>query len=131
MCIRDRYIAGIENETEFAITLRADGTLVGSIALMVEPDQHRAELGYVVGVPHWGRGYATEAGLAVLGHGFGELGLNRVYAFCFSRNPASRRVLEKLGMIREGMRREHTLKWGEYLDSDAFGILASEWRAGR
>jgi RimJ/RimL family protein N-acetyltransferase len=125
----EQYIASIANETEFAITLRADGTLVGSIALEVETDQHRAELGYIVGVPYWGRGYATEAGRAMLAHGFGGLGLNRVYAFCFTRNPASRRVLEKLGLSHEGTRRRHTLKWGEYLDSEAFAILASEWRA--
>ena len=95
---------------------------------MVEPDQHRAELGYVVGVPQWGHGYATEAGLAVLGNAFDELGLNRVYAFCFSRDPASRRVLEKLGMTDEGGRRRQR-EAGVYLDSDAFGILAPEWRS--
>jgi RimJ/RimL family protein N-acetyltransferase len=83
-------------------------------------------LGYWIGVPYWGNGYATEAGRAVLDHGFGELGLNRVYAHCFARNPASRRVLEKLGMRHEGTRRRHTLKWGEYLDEEEFGILASD-----
>jgi len=124
------YIASIENETEFAITLRVDGTLVGSIALVVEPDHDRAELGYVVGVPYWGRGYATEAGRAVLAHTFDVLGLNRVFAFCFTRNPASGRVLQKLGMTHEGIRRGHTLKWGEYLDSEAYGILRAEWPAG-
>jgi len=121
------YIASIENENEFAITLRSDGALVGSIALTVEAEHDRGQLGYVVGVPYWGNGYATEAGRAVVGHAFEELGLNRVYAFCFSRNVASRRVLEKIGMTHEGTRRGHSLKWDEHLDEEAFGILASEW----
>ena len=121
------YIASIENETELAITLRSDGTLVGSIALVVEREHDRAELGYVVGVAYWGRGYATEAARALIAHGFAALGLNRVYAFCFTRNPASRRVLEKLGMTHEGTRRAHTLKWGEYLDDEFYGILRDEW----
>ena len=123
------YIAAMENENELAITLRSDGTLVGSMALVVEPQHSRAELGYVVGVPFWGNGYATEAGRAMLEHAFGTLGLNRVFAYCFARNRASRRVLEKLGMTREGGRRAHTLKDGEFLDDDAFGILACEWPA--
>lgn len=126
----EEYIASIENETEFAITLRSDRTLVGSSALVVEPEHHRGELGYVVGVAYWGRGYATEAARALLGYGFEELGLNRVYAFCFTRNPASRRVLEKLGMTHEGTRREHTLKWGEFLDSEAYAILREDWERG-
>jgi RimJ/RimL family protein N-acetyltransferase len=121
------YIASIENENEFAITLRSEGTLVGSIALTVEAEHDRGQLGYVVGVPYWGNGYATEAGRAVVGHAFEELGLNRVYAFCFSRNVASRRVLEKIGMTHEGTRRGHSFKWDEHLDEEAFGILASEW----
>ena len=73
----EEYIASIENETEFAITLGC-----------------------------------------------------RVYAFCFTRNPASRRVLEKLGMTHEGTRREHTLKWGEFLDSEAYAILREDWERG-
>jgi RimJ/RimL family protein N-acetyltransferase len=125
------YIASIENENELAITLRADGRLVGSIALVVEADHGRGELGYVVGVPYWGQGFATEAARALVAHAFDTLGLNRVFAFCFTRNPASARVLQKLGMTHEGTRRGHTLKWGEYLDSEAYGILRAEWPAGK
>jgi len=85
------------------------------------------EVGWRLGRQHWGNGYATEAGRAVVGHAFEDLGLNRVYAFCFSRNMASRRVLEKIGMTHEGTRRGHSFKWDEHLDEEAFGILASEW----
>ncbi len=117
--------AFVSSTGSFAVTL-ADGTLVGTIALDLEPPHRRAQLGNWIGVPYWGNGYATEAGRSVLDHGFGELGLNRIYAYCFTRNPASARVLQKLGMTPEGTRRRHALKWGEYLDEEVFGILASE-----
>jgi ribosomal-protein-alanine N-acetyltransferase len=109
-----------------AIVRRSDGALVGSIALSIEAEHRRAEAGYFVGVEHWGRGYATEALLAVLAHGFEELGLNRIYAHHFLRNPASGRVLEKAGMRREGIRHRHTFKDGEYLDSAVYALLRSE-----
>jgi ribosomal-protein-alanine N-acetyltransferase len=51
-----------------------------------------------------------------------------VYAFHFTNNPASGRVLQKIGMTHEGTRRGHSVKWGESLDSEAYGILRSDWR---
>jgi ribosomal-protein-alanine N-acetyltransferase len=116
---------------ELAIELRADRALVGAIGLVFEREQERAELGYWIGVPYWRRGYATEAARAMLDHAFAERGLNRVYAFHFTNNPASGRVLQKIEMTHEGTRRRHSLKWGEYLDSEAYGMLRSDWQAGR
>jgi RimJ/RimL family protein N-acetyltransferase len=113
---------------DFAIDLCADAALGGAIGLRFEHIHARAELGYWIGVPYWGRGYATEAAGAILEYAFAERGLNRVYAFHWTTNPASGRVLEKIGMTHEGTRRSHTLKDGEYLDSEAYGILRSEWR---
>ena len=62
-------------------------------------------------------------------HAFDVEGLNRVFAYHYTRNPASGRVLEKVGMRHEGTRRGHPLKWGEYLDSESFAILRSDWDA--
>jgi len=112
---------------DFAVVLRERDELAGAIGLGLEREHDRAELGYWVGVPYWNRGYATEAAAAVLAYAFETLGLRRVYAFHFSRNPASGRVLQKIGMTHEGTRRAHTLKWGEYLDNEAYGILRAEW----
>jgi len=111
----------------FAIERKEDGALVGAVGLRLEREHDRAELGYWIGVPYWGNGYATEAGKAVLRHGFEVEGLNRIYAFHFTNNPASGRVLQNIGMTFEGKRRAHTLKWGEYLDNEGYGILRSEW----
>jgi RimJ/RimL family protein N-acetyltransferase len=82
-----------------------------------------------VGVPYWRHGYATEAAREVVKYAFEELSLNRVYAFHFTRNPASGRVLQKIGMEHEGVRRAHTLKGSEYLDNEAYGILQGEYAA--
>ena len=97
--------------------------------LVLRREHNRAELGYWIGVPYWNHGYATEAASTVLRYAFETMDLHRVYAFHFTTNPASGRVLEKIGMTHEGTRRGHTLKWGEYLDNEAYGILRDEWRA--
>jgi RimJ/RimL family protein N-acetyltransferase len=111
---------------DFAIEARADGLLVGAIALGFQRAHERAELGYWIGVPYWGRGYATEAAQAVVRYAFEVEGLNRVFAFHWTTNPASGRVLQKVGMTYEGTRRKHSLKWGEFLDSDGYAILRED-----
>lgn len=112
----------------FAVTLRETGDLVGAVGLILSEKDGNAELGYWVGVPYWGQGYATEAASAVVGFAFSALGLHRVHAGVFSRNKASAKVLRKVGLKREGRLRHHHLKWGRYLDLDRFGILEGEWR---
>lgn len=111
----------------FAVTDRED-RLVGAVGLALAPRHRRAELGYWIGVEHWGRGFATEAGAAVLEFGFGTLGLNRIEAHCFVGNGASARVLEKLGMHFEGVLRQHVVKEGNPRDGLFYAILASDPR---
>jgi RimJ/RimL family protein N-acetyltransferase len=103
-----------------------DGGVAGAIALIMR-EERIAELGYWVGVPFWGRGYATEAGRALVAHGFHSHELVRVFAYAHSRNKGSCRVLEKIGMRHEGTLRRHSLKWGEYLDLECYGVLREEW----
>ncbi len=112
----------------FAIVLRDGGQLVGTIGLTIDRSIDKGELGYWVGKPYWGRGYCTEAATAILDYGFATLGLNRVSARHLVRNPASGRVLQKIGMTREGRARQDTVKWGKYEDLVLCGILRSEWQ---
>ncbi len=116
---------------DLAVTSKQDGSLIGTVGLMGIVSGHRAELGYWTGKPYWNRGYCTEAAAAVLEHGFTELGLHRIHAQCMSGNRASGRVLEKLGMRREGLRRHHAWKWGVFVDLELYGILEEEWRRKR
>ena len=113
----------------YAVACPEEQGLVGAVGLVEVNRRHgRAELGYWVAKHCWGRGYATEAARAVIEYGFSVLGLHRIYAMYFSRNPASGRVMEKCGMVHEAHLREHDRKWGIFENVDVWGILHDEWR---
>ena len=112
----------------FGIFLRHTEQLCGGIGLDGNSNHNHAELGYWIGVPFWGHGYATEAARAVLKFGFDQMQLHRIHAGHFANNPASGRILQKLGMKHEGTSREHICKWGKYVDVEIYGILGSEYR---
>jgi RimJ/RimL family protein N-acetyltransferase len=124
------YLAMVpkENELRLAIRLRSDGRLCGGMGLHPDNDHKRAELGYWIGVPYWGNGYATEAAQAVVRYGFENFGYNRIVAHHFKHNPASGKVLKKIGMKYEGCMRQHVLKWGEFVDLELYAILREEWK---
>jgi RimJ/RimL family protein N-acetyltransferase len=106
----------------------APDDLLGSVSLRRFIRDRRAELGYWLGADAWGAGFATEAAGALVDFGFAELGLSRIYAHVLQGNAASCRVLEKLGMVNEGIRRQHVRKGKRLLDVELFGMLRDEWR---
>lgn len=110
-----------------AITLRSDGRQIGGVGLRIDQQHQHAELGYWLAVPYWGKGYATEAGREMVRHGFEDLGLHRIFASHFKHNPASGRILLKLGMCHEGCQRHHLRKWDQFVDSELYGMLRHEW----
>ncbi|MGE5231429.1 MAG: GNAT family N-acetyltransferase [Deltaproteobacteria bacterium] len=115
------------DEAVFGIRLGTSGELLGCVSLRAIDRVHlQAELGYWIGVPHWGRGYATEAAEAVVRYGFGTLALNRIYAHHMARNPASGRVLERVGMRREGVLRQRVLKWGRFEDVVVYAVVRDD-----
>lgn len=128
------WIAGLAAAREegaeivYGISLRDSGELIGLAALMnIHTEHSRAKLGYWIGRPYWNSGYATEAVSALIGFGFCVLGLNRIYAFHLTGNPASGRVLEKCGMRHEGVLRQHVKRTQEYVDIAVCGILRDEF----
>jgi RimJ/RimL family protein N-acetyltransferase len=126
----EEWIKGHDEQSPnqiFAISLRGVGEAIGAIGLHVERKHERAEIGYWLGVPYWGYGYTTEAARAVVDYAFAEGGINRVFAYHFTRNPASGRVLLKIGMQAEGTMRQHIVKWGERVDVDCYGIVRADW----
>lgn len=123
------YAAG--TLASFAVVEAATQSLVGAMGLAIKAPHARAELGYWIGVPYWNKGYATEAATVIVRFGFEELGLNRVYAQHFLRNPQSGRVLRKLGMRYEGRLRQHVRRWHQLEDLEQYGILAGEWHGER
>ena len=113
------------------IERRADTTFMGMIGLVLQREWQRAELGYWLGVPFWNQGYITEAAGALVDYAFGTLGLNRVFACHFADNPASGRVMQKIGMTQEGVLRQHYVRFDQPKDTIYYGLLREEWQARR
>ena len=116
----------MSESSPFAIVL--DGTVVGAINLRIDAEKETASLGYGLAREHWGRGLMLEAARAVVGWGFEERGLAKVYSTADLRNKRSWRVVEKLGMTREGLMRSHRVFQGERTDEVYYGILRDEWQ---
>lgn len=112
---------------QYAVELRAEGVLIGDVAVCLHDNGMQAELGFTLATAHRRRGYATEAVRCVLDRVFAT-GVHRVSAECDARNTASARLLERLGFRREGLRPEHTWIKGEWTDDLLFGLLARDWR---
>jgi RimJ/RimL family protein N-acetyltransferase len=111
-----------------AVTLRdAPDMLLGTVSLRRYARDRRAELGYWLAQPAWGHGFATEAARAVIDFGFSGLGLARIYAQVIADNRASLRVLDKLGMVNEGVKRQHVHKARRLHDVVLYGLLRDEW----
>jgi RimJ/RimL family protein N-acetyltransferase len=114
-------------EVVFAVVTNEDAQFIGAVGLRgIDAEHSQAELGFWLGVQFWGRGYATEAARRVVSYAFEDLKLNRVYAHHMVRNPASGRVLEKLGMKREGLLRQRVRKWGVFEDVVLRAILRDD-----
>jgi RimJ/RimL family protein N-acetyltransferase len=112
----------------FAVTLPDDpDMLLGTVSLRRYVRDRRAELGYWLAQPAWGHGFATEAAQAAVDFGFRELGLARVYAQVLAGNRASLGVADKLGMVNEGIKRQHVSKAQRLHDVVLYGLLRDEW----
>jgi RimJ/RimL family protein N-acetyltransferase len=113
----------------WAVEERASGRLIGRIGLAHHPDwtasMHDAEVGWTLDRSAWGGGLATEGGEAALAYGFDTQGMTRIISIAHRENIASQRVMEKLGLHREGETtwRENPVAW--------FAITGQDWRRSR
>lgn len=111
-----------------AVTLKADGRLIGGCGVNVSnPDDRGGWIGYCLNQLFWRCGYGTEVAGALIAFGFEQLRLHRIFATCDPENVGSVRVLEKVGMRREGHYREHKWVKGRWCDTFVFAILDHEW----
>ena len=101
--LRDKPLADYAKHGygRLAVTTREDGRFVGWCGLKYLPELGEVDIGYRFLRDCWGRGYASEAGAAVLRQGFGQLGLRRIVGLVVPDNLASARVLQKLGLRHE------------------------------
>lgn len=111
----------------FAITLLENGELIGSIGMELMLVHEQGRLTYWLGRDYWNQGYGTEAVTALVEYGFNSLKLHRIYAPHFHTNPASGRVLQKVGMTHEGRLREHYLRFGQRVDVELYGMVRQEF----
>ena len=125
-----RYEANPTKDYVYAAVLKETGQLIGGCELHLSGD-HKAEMGWLLHRDHWNRGYGTELGKRLLELGFDELNQHRIVARCDAENIGSYRVMEKLGMRREGLfcdaRPPHKGSGREYGDELRYAILKSEW----
>lgn len=105
--------------------------LVGLCGLVLNPELEEGEAWYLLRPDLWGHGLVTEAARALVSVGFEDLALHRVWASCIPANPASARVLEKLGFRREGYLRQNLRIHGVWQDSYLYAVLDVEWGEGK
>ena len=122
-------LASWDTNPDFAVEL--DGRVGGGVGLDVKQTDAIAELGYAIARPLWGKGLMPEAARAAVDWGFEWLGLAKVYAMVDVRNARSLRVMEKLGMAREGVLRSHASVRGNRIDVAAYGLVREDWEQGR
>lgn len=115
---------------KYGIELKETGKMIGTIDLRLKEEKYKAELGYTMNKEYHGNGYMTEAGKALLHLGFNILELERISAIHDERNNASGRVMQRLGMTKEGISR-HVGKWkkGEFFNDIHYSILKSEYQS--
>ena len=124
----EQFVAGVDRrdgEAAFAVTL--DDTLIGACG--VDQRDDGPEIGYWLGVPYWGRGYATEAVRALIDHAFGELGHEVLQAGARVSNPASRRVLQKCGFQWTGVRLSRIRAINSAAPTDRFRLDRRLWQS--
>jgi RimJ/RimL family protein N-acetyltransferase len=120
-----------ETGVALAVELKATGAVIGHTDLSPGEAVHRqGELGFVFHPDHHGRGYATEAARAMLRLAFEGYGLHRVEGRAEPRNTASIRVLERIGMRREGLLRENEWVKGEWQSEVVYALLEYDWPPG-
>jgi RimJ/RimL family protein N-acetyltransferase len=112
----------------FVITLRESNTVIGSMDLSIEGDTSGGSLGYWIAEDYWGKGYATEAALAMIAFAFDILKLPEVTANALPDNQRSIRVLEKAGLRHVGPQVEETVERGR-IDTELFTMKRAAWQA--
>ena len=111
----------------WAIELVEHGEMIGTVGLLRFDFEHRhAEIGYEIARRWWGLGLTPEAAAAVIRYGFSVLGPHRIDAGVLPENDASVRVLQKLGFIEEGTRRDYLYSKGRFHSFRWFSLLETE-----
>ncbi|WP_128223552.1 GNAT family N-acetyltransferase [Halobacteriaceae archaeon SHR40] len=122
------WIESTAEDDDIHLLICVDGDPVGSLGLFIErPTWGTAEVGYSLMPDHWNNGYATDALRRLCAYGFDERRLHKIVGRAYETNPASSRVLEKVGFEQEGVLRREAFVQGEHVDLHRYGLLAEEF----
>jgi RimJ/RimL family protein N-acetyltransferase len=131
----ERYVARQQDERKtghsftFTIEQQTEGLFCGLVEVRdIDREHSQGELSFWLTVEDWGRGYMSDVVQEVVRYAFDGAGLNRLYAYHMTRNPASGRILEKNGFKQEGLLRQRVRKWGHFEDVALWAILRQEWQ---
>jgi RimJ/RimL family protein N-acetyltransferase len=114
---------------QLALVLQKTGALIGNCGIRInDPEQGEANIGYEISSAYWGQGLVTEAARTIVAFGFEHLNLHRIHSWCVAQNIGSWRVMEKIGMTREGRLREREFIKGQWHDHLVYAILREEWQ---
>lgn len=116
------------SQFEFAVILKENNLLIGGCGIRRDWERGSvASIGYAINPDSQGKGYATESAEALIALGFGKLNLRVIYATCDTRNAASYKVMEKLGMKQVGHVKNHKKVKGKMRDSYCYEILSGNY----
>ncbi|WP_010097801.1 GNAT family N-acetyltransferase [Ornithinibacillus scapharcae] len=116
-----------EKAKYFPVILKENHALIGHIIFHKYFGEHTYEIGWVFNPKYYNKGYASEAASAILKHGFEVMKLHRIIATCQPENIVSYRVMEKIGMRREGFFKKCIPNGEDWWDEYYYAILAEEW----
>ncbi len=110
----------------FSIKKRDDDAFIGGVSLDVDFQHYKAEMGYWIAEPYWNNGFASEACNEILSYGFYRMDLNKIFATHFLFNGASEKVLQKIGMTKEALFKQHVFKEDRFFDVNQYRILRED-----
>lgn len=125
--IKNAYI--IKDQLPLAIIDKQEDKHIGNITLSdIDYINRRSDWGIIIGErDYWNKGFSKEASFLLLNHAFDSLNLHRIYSGTTVENIGGQKLMESMGMIKEGIRREHIYKNGKYIDIVEYGVLRREF----
>ncbi|MDP4170901.1 MAG: GNAT family protein [Bacillota bacterium] len=113
---------------KYAVVLIDENLVIGHISFHKYFGEHTYEIGWVFNPTYYNKGYASEAARAIVKFGFKNMNLHRIIATCQPQNPPSYRVMEKIGMRREGFFKKCIPHGDEWWDEYYYAILKEDWK---
>ena len=121
-------IGGQGGYQAFALYHTGDARVIGEVGIYFHPEpESKGDIGWSLHPDYQGHGYATEAARVLLEYGFAQRSLRRITSVCDTRNPASFRLMERLGMRREGHLLQSHLTRGVWHDEYLYALLRDDW----